>query len=204
MNEQLECDIVAAMCGAASPAEITALVAAVERELSTQEAVVAELRRQALTPYVLADDGAKRMAEVNRAVFARDRAAEALRRLTEKFKTVKEAHAQARLRAGYEAAVEERDALAAELASVYPEIEVTLADLLARIDANDKVIERINARHLPKGGETIKPAEVVARDLPGFRDNSGYIPRITEELRLPAFRYKAGEAYVWPRSHGMR
>jgi hypothetical protein len=42
----------------------------------------------------------------------------------------------------------ERDKLAAELAELYPAIEDKLAELLERIDANDRQIEHINERSM--------------------------------------------------------
>jgi hypothetical protein len=90
--------------------------------------------------------------------------------------------------------------LAAELAELYPAIEGKLAELLERIDANDRQIEHINDRALPSGARRLVVAELVARGLPSFTPKP-YVdaPRITKELRLPTFAYP-GERYAWPRS----
>jgi hypothetical protein len=33
-------------------------------------------------------------------------------------------------------------------------------------------------------------------------DGTAHIPRITEQLRLPAFKYSGHDAYAWPRREG--
>jgi hypothetical protein len=60
------------------------------------------------------------------------------------------------------------------------------------------VIERINGA-LPDGAKWMAGAEIIARELRGFNDGTGNIPRITEQLRLPAFRYVGLDPYTWPR-----
>jgi hypothetical protein len=83
----------------------------------------------------------------------------------------------------------ERDKLAAELKAIYPPIEAQFRDLMTRIDANDKQIEYINAHVLPRDAERLLVAELVARGLMGFVENSVEAVRIIRDLRLPAFRF---------------
>ena len=71
-------------------------------------------------------------------------------KLGERLRVVKSQEEQARRRAAYDVAAAERDKLAAELAEVYPPFAEKLADLAARIAANDAVIGRINCK-LPRG-----------------------------------------------------
>jgi len=71
---------------------------------------------------------------------------------------------------------------------------------LARIASNDREVEYINNHARPSGAERLLVAELTARGLEGFVKNSVQTPRITEELRLPAFEYSAHERYAWPRS----
>jgi hypothetical protein len=85
------------------------------------------------------------------------------------------------------------------LADIYPEIEQKLAELLPRIAANDREIEYINAHALPSDGQRLMVAEQAARGLRGFVENGVHVPRITEQLRLPAFQYSAHDPYAWPR-----
>jgi hypothetical protein len=116
-----------------------------------------------------------------------------------------EAEKQARWRVEYEKVKAERDKLAAELANIYPAFADKVADLLPRIEANDRVFERINDHALPAGANRLLVVELVARDLPSFRPKpSTHVPRLTEELRVPAFRHPSeypGERYAWPRGY---
>ena len=89
--------------------------------------------------------------------------------------------------------------MAAELAEFYPAAAERLADLAARVAANDAVIEQIN-RSLPEGAQWAASAEEIARGLRGFMDGTAFIPRITGQMRLPTFRYDGREPYAWPRS----
>ena len=116
-----------------------------------------------------------------------------------RLREVKKQEEQARRRAAYNVAVAERDKLAAELAEVYPPLAEKLADLAARIAANDAIIERINCK-LPKDATWIAGAELVARKLRSFFDGTADIPRITRHMRLPAFKYSGHAPYAWPPS----
>lgn len=97
---------------------------------------------------------------------------------------------QARRRAAYHAAL------------VYPPLDEKLADFVARIARNDAEIERVNRRR-PDGAAWIAGAEMIARQVQSFNDVAAAVPpRITEHLRLPAFRYSGLDAYTWPRPRG--
>jgi len=65
--------------------------------------------------------------------------AEAVRRLGERLGEVRRQEDQARRRTAYDAAIVERDALAAELAEIYPPLAAQLADIVGRIAANDRL-----------------------------------------------------------------
>jgi hypothetical protein len=131
------------------------------------------------------------------AAFRRDRLQEAVRRLGERLAEVKRQEEQARRRMAYDAALAERDKLAAELAEVYPPLAAKLADLIARVAAHDAAIERVNQK-LPDGTTWIASSELIARQLKNWVDGPSNIPRITHYLRLPAFRYVALDPYTWP------
>ena len=67
--------------------------------------------------------------------------------------------------------------------------------------ANDREIETNNTRARPNGAEWLAGAEAVARGLNGYISGGvTNIPRITRDLRLPTFQYRANEDYAWPRS----
>src|ERR1019366_2255949 len=54
-------------------------------------------------------------------------------------------------------------------------------------------------RALPAKAEHLRVAELVARGPNGFVENSVEAVRITNELRLPAFRFSQLDPYTWPR-----
>jgi hypothetical protein len=41
-------------------------------------------------------------------------------------------------------------------------------------------------------------AEMIARQVQNFNDVGRPVPRITVQMRLPAFRYAALDPYTWP------
>ena len=131
---------------------------------------------------------------------AGDAAEQAVSRLRERLTEVQAAEEDDRRRAAYEEARAERDELAAEFARVYPPLAAQLADLLGRLRASDDRIEYLNAHALPRGCETLKVAELVARKLDCFARDSVDIPRIARRVQLPAFEYDAHHPYAWPRS----
>jgi hypothetical protein len=91
---------------------------------------------------------------MNDAAFRRDRMQEAVRRLGERLSEGRRQEDQARRRVAYAAALAERDALAAELADVYPAIAEKLADIVGRVAANDAVIERVNRKAARRAGRS--------------------------------------------------
>ena len=74
---------------------------------------------------------------------------------------------RARLRV-YDEVKAERDHLADELRDFYPDVAERLAELLARIVANDQAIEQINAHGLPRDHGRLLCAELAARGLDGW------------------------------------
>ena len=67
-----------------------------------------------------------------------------------------------------------------------------LAELLARIVANDQAVEHINAHGLPRNHGRLLCAELVARGLDGWVYNSVQTPCITDEAVLPSFQRRQG------------
>jgi hypothetical protein len=78
-----------------------------------------------------------------------------------------------------------------------------LADLLPRIDANDREVACVN-NCLPSGCSPLLVAELIARGLQGFAQDGLDTPRITRQLRLPAFKRCPSAPYAWPRSETER
>ena len=131
---------------------------------------------------------------------AGDAAEQAVSRLRERLTAVQSGEEDDRRRAAYEEARAERDELAAELARVYPPLAAQLADLLGRLRTSDDRIEYMNAHALPRGCGPLLVAELVARGLDGFVQNSVNVPRIVRRVQLPAFEYDIHAPYAWPRS----
>jgi hypothetical protein len=131
---------------------------------------------------------------------AGDAAEQAVSRLRERLTAVQSGEEDDRRRAAYEEARAERDELAAELARVYPPLAAQLADLLGRLRTSDDRIEYMNAHALPRGCGPLLVAELVARGLDGFVQNSIDIPHIVRRVQLPAFQYDIHAPYTWPRS----
>jgi hypothetical protein len=134
------------------------------------------------------------------AAFRRDRLEVAVTKLRERLKAVKAQEENDNRQAAYAKAITVRNDLAKELREVYPPLATQLADLMSRITVSDREIEHINARALPAEAVRLLVAELVARGLRGFVENSVEAVRITRDLRLPAFRFDQHDPYAWPRS----
>jgi len=166
---------------------------------AAQSADAAErARNQALDPSATDVTAVRR--EMEDAAFRRDRLQTATTRLRERLQEVRAQEEDHRRRLAYDEARAERDELAAELVRVYPQMEAQLVELLSRTKASDERIERINDRGLPSGAERLLVAELVARGLRGFVENSVDVMLITKQLRFPAFKFSQFEPFAWPRS----
>jgi hypothetical protein len=192
--------IAAAFADGAMSNDVADLIAEAEATAVSSGEAAERARALALDPALCAADVAEARRQMEDAAFRRDRMQEAVRRLGERLRDVRRQEEQARRRIAYEAALAERDALAAELATVYPAVAEQLADLVARIAANDAVIERINLKSLPDGAKWLDGTELLARGLRGFNDGTATVPRITHVMRLPAFKYSGRDPYTWPPS----
>jgi len=189
---------IAAAFGKTSSSDVAALIAEVENAVVVRSEAAEGARLQALNPALRPADVAAARRQMEDAAFKRDRMQEAVRRLAERLREVRAQEEQARRRAAYDAALAERDRVAAELAEVYPPLAAKLADLAALVAANDSQIERVN-RELPNSSKRIDSAELIARQLNNFVNGPSNIPRITWHMRLPAFKCSGHDPYVWPR-----
>jgi hypothetical protein len=74
--------------------------------------------------------------------------------------------------------------------------------LSAKYEASFAFDERVGAHggntQLPTGAEHLLVAELVARGQAGFVAPTAFIPRITQQLRLPAFDGRFD--LLWPRT----
>jgi hypothetical protein len=155
-------------------------------------------RTRALDPALSSNVVIEARRQMEDAAFQRDRLQVAVTKLRERLVSVKADEEDARRLRAYDEVAAERDRLADELREFYPATAARLAELLARIVANDQVVEQINAHRLPRNHDRLLCAELAARGLDGWVKNWVQTPRITEETVLPSFRQGAG-GYLWPR-----
>src|SRR5262249_54147423 len=145
---------IAAAFGETTSGDVAILIAEAETAVIACSEAAEAARSRALNPALCAADVTAARHQMDDAGFKRDRMQEAVRRIGERLREVKAQEEQERRRSAYDAALAERDKLAAELAEVYPPLAGKLADLAARVAANDAAIERINQK-LPEGGTWI-------------------------------------------------
>jgi chromosome segregation ATPase len=156
-------------------------------------------RSRALDPALGAGEVAAARQEMEDAAFRRDRLQTAVQKLGDRQRELEGQEEQARRQVRYDKLKAERDALADELAQVYPPLALQLADLLKRIEESDRQVEFMNMSSLPKGSNRLLVAELVARGLQGFSQGVSNIPRIVNEICLPAFAYSQQRPYTWSR-----
>jgi hypothetical protein len=200
-SSDLDTRIRAALDDGASSQAIVELIGAVDAAAQAAGRAAAVARARALNPALASNGVTEARRQMEDAAFERDRMVTAVTKLRERLIAVKAGEEDApRLRA-YEAVEAERDRLAVELRDFYPDVAERLAELLARIVANDEAIERINAHGLPRERGRLLCAELTARNLTGWVWNSQPLARrLTDELRLPAFELRPGsDGYLWPR-----
>jgi hypothetical protein len=188
--------IVAAFGDGAKSADVAILIKEAQAASLSCNDAAERVRKRALDPILSVNDVAEARRQMDDAAFRRDRLLTAVTRLRERLEEVKAEEEDQRRRHAYDQVKAERDKLAAELADIYPAFAQKLAELLPRIAANEREIEYINGHALPRNGGRLLVAELVARGLEGFVKNSVQIPRITEELCLPAWHSQA--RYLWP------
>jgi hypothetical protein len=191
--------IASAFNAGAKSSDVADLIREVEVATLKADEAASCARERALDPTLSNADVTEARREMEDAAFRRDRLKTAISKLETRLADLRHKEEQERRWAAYEKATAERDALAAELKELYPAFEARVTDLIARIEANDREIERINTHAIPEGAARVRVAELVARGLNGFTSGVSDIPRITRDLRLPAFEYRTNDDYAWPR-----
>ena len=95
----------------------------------------------------------------------------------------------------YEAVEAERDALAQEVADVYPKLAEPMVDLFQHAAAVDAKVQQVTgmAANLVNEPRRLLGVELTARGLKGFTGNN---PSLAERVQLPEF--KEGSKMVWP------
>jgi hypothetical protein len=199
-HSDLDERIAASFQDGATSRDVAALIKETEQAVVVSGEAAERARRHALDPTLSAEEVAYARCQMEDAAFQQQRLQTAVTLLRERLQQVKALEEDQRRQLVYDRVKTERDRLAAELADIYPGFARALGDLLPRIAANDREVEYINNHARPSGAQRLLVAELVARGLEGFVNNSIQTPRITEELRLPAFEYSPHDRYAWPRS----
>jgi hypothetical protein len=131
--------------------------------------------------------------DARRLEFNRDRLRTALPRLQERLEQLQAEEYLARWRDEYEALKVERDGLAEELRTIYPEFETKITDLFTRIAANDAELSGLHQARPAGCALHLAEAELAARNIECFSTAN---PSIAKTLQLPDFEHSA--QLVWP------
>ena len=193
MTDTLEQRIARALSGDDVTSDILAiLVTEVESAIVAAEETAELEREKALDP-VASPDAAKAREAMQMAEFSRDRLRTALPRLQERLEQLQAEEYLARWRGDYETLKDERDELANELRTIYPELETKITDLFTRIATNDAELSGLHQARPAGVALHLFGAELVARDLERFTTRE---PSIARELKLPTFA--PGQRLAWP------
>ena len=161
--------------------ELGELLDQTELAIDAADQNIKAVRKRALDPIAMPDANRARAA-VEDAQFAVARLRNALPRLEQRYQEAQAAEYRTQWEPEYLKAEAARDALADELADVYPKCASQLADLFGRVAEFDKQVHAIN-RAAPFGEDRrLAGVEVTAR---AGLANSGW--SIAGELKLPGF-----------------
>ena len=198
MSATLEQRIATALSKAAPSSDLAALTAETEAAVSAAEAAAIEAHEQALDP-MLSPDPTKARTAMEDAVFTRDRLKTVLPRLQQRYDETFSSEQYARWLVDYEQIKVKRDAAAAELRTIYPEIVTKLTDLLLRIETIDREVVRVrsakphDAKEANGDGRNLLETELVARGLNQFTVHD---LKILQDLKLP--RFTEPTKLAWP------
>jgi uncharacterized protein (UPF0335 family) len=184
---------IAAMLQGEHPSQdIQRLLRDVDQEierLSTEESALRDRATDPLTGEAEADGFRATLFDIS---FRIQRLGVAQERLNAALTAAQRREADHRRRADYERALSERDAIAEELRTVYPEAAARIAELLRRICRNNALVTLAN-KALPAGASQIEPVELLVRNVAqdiGVRMPDGSFTygynTLTQAVRLPA------------------
>jgi hypothetical protein len=183
----LDARIAGAFADGAKSSDVAVLLKDAERAAADMAESASQARNHALDPTLSGSELIDARKCMEDAAFQRDRLQAASEKLRERLAELKDHEENARRQVAYVKAGAVRDALAKELADVYPAFAQKLAELLPRIVANNREIEYINTHGLPKGADRLLIAELKTRALP-WVVNSIETPRIIDQLYLPPWQ----------------
>jgi hypothetical protein len=175
-----------------SVTELAELIREVEGALPAAHAAAEEARREGADPLLIPDPVLARE-KVMAAELAYERMGSLLSRLETRHRQLAATERATSWEAEYERVQGERDRLAVELATSYPQAVATVVDLLARVGECEKECARV-AETAPSGEKRrLLGPELHAKGLTGFTRDT---PSVTRDLRLPSWEQPATTA--WP------
>ena len=141
----LDARIAAAFADGAKSNDVATLIKDTEHAAASASEQAEQARNHALDPTLSGFELTDARKCMDDAAFKRDRLQAALGKLRERLAELKDQEENARRQVAYDKAEAVRDELAEELADLYPAFAQKLAELLARVAANDREIDHINA-----------------------------------------------------------
>jgi hypothetical protein len=200
-SSDLDTRIRAAFDDGASSRAIVELIGAADAAAQASGSEAEAARARALDPTLASEVVSAARRRMEDSAFERDRMATAVEQLRARLLVVKADEEDARRLLVYDRVKAERDQLADELRALYPAVADQLVELLARIAANDREVEYINAHAMPRDHGRLLSAELAARGLLGYVNNGVITPRLSETVVLP--EWAGGPRYSWPPSRRM-
>jgi hypothetical protein len=204
MNKPIEERIASALAAAddVKSVDLATLIREVETAAQEADEAATQAREQALDPAVVVDV-ASVGAAVATATLTCDRLQAALPRLQERLKQAREREYTAAWREDFERVEAKRDALVEELREEYLAAVAKLIDILSRIPAIDKDIDRINGSAPPGVSDRLLGVEQKARGVKGFGVSGAWEPNgllsLAADLKLPKFEADGNRyQYSWP------
>lgn len=155
------------------------VLAALDAEAAALTGDIAEARKDALSPLLDTKAAAKVKASLDGLTFRQDRLAAARVALVVRVEELRASEQMARLNAEREAALAERDALAAVIRDEIPALTRRYAEIIRELDASDA--------RLSSAGLVFESAEIVARGYQGngvWQDGRGQVTRL-RNAKLP-------------------
>ena len=173
---------------------IASLIDEVETAAREADETATKAREQALDPAVVVDV-VKVGAAVASATLARDRLQAALPRLQQQLKEAREQEYTGQWREDYAAVKAKRDELVAELRERYPQLVDEMVDLMTRMAATDRAVDRVNSAAPYGDHPRLRSVELAARGVDRLTQPDISIP---QELRLPNLHPSSGRLFAWP------
>lgn len=173
-------------------ADLDELISKTEEAVAEAAATAQAEREKALDP-IASPDAAKAEQSIWAAEFSRDRLRALLSRLWERLDEIEAAEKAARWEADYAAIEAKRDALANELAEMYPNLTAQLCDMFQRAKAIDQECSRINGEAPAGEHRRLLGVELTARGLESFTRSN---PSLMDAVKLPD--WADSDRMVWP------